>query len=144
MAGHRNTLNRSLRDADRIRVLAFAGEPEIAWIEEELATEQMTVQVARSVPQVVSALVEDPPPRAAILVADFDAIAPADLLQLHSIRERGWFGAIVGLGDVPVPLKVSLVVANVLAKPLKRGALKAAIARAGVGMATTKMPKLDG
>jgi hypothetical protein len=144
MTGHPNTFNRSPRDADTTRVLACASGETLTWIEADLDGEPMTLQIARSVEHVVSALVEDPPPRATILVIDFDPITPPDLLQLHSIRERGWFGAIIGIGHVPVPLRTSLAIANVLARPLHRHALRNAISRAGVGLATTKIPRLDG
>jgi hypothetical protein len=114
------------------------------WVEEELADEPITLQIARSIEQVVSALVDDPPPRAQLLIADFDAIAPGDLLHLHQIRERGWFGAIVAIGQVPAPLRSSLSIAHVLVPPLRRHALRNTITRTGIGLATTKMPRVDG
>lgn len=114
------------------------------WVEEELVDEPITVQVARSVEQVVSALVDDPPPRAQILVLDVDSIAPIDLLQLHQIRERGWFGAIVALGQVPAALRSSLSIAHVLMAPLRKNSLRNTITRAGIALPTTRMPKIDG
>jgi hypothetical protein len=140
--GHPNVRGRTPRDNNTIHVLALGPEATIERIESELASEAITLQIARSVPQAVAALVDDPPPRATILIADFDALTPPELLELHSIRERGWFGSIIGIGDVPNDLRTSLAVANVLPQPLRPNILKSAISRAGIGIATTKMPRL--
>ncbi|HEY1816603.1 MAG TPA: hypothetical protein VGG74_29855 [Kofleriaceae bacterium] len=140
---------RSPHDSDEpittIRAVVYVVDAERGkWVDEELADEPITVQVARSVEQVVSALVDDPPPRAQILVLDVDSIAPIDLLQLHQIRERGWFGAIVALGQVPAALRSSLSIAHVLMPPLRKNSLRNTITRAGIAMPTTRMPKIDG
>jgi hypothetical protein len=140
-SGHPNTRTRSPSD-NNTRVLLLVPEATVTAIEAELADQAITLQVARNVSHAVSALVEDPPPRATIFVIDFDAIGAAELLELHSIRERGWFGAVIGLGDVPVELEGTLAVSKVLSQPLRRGALSTAISRAGVGLPTTKLPKL--
>lgn len=144
MAGHPNVRSRAPGSADStVRVLALAGDATLPWIEDELTHETITLQVARSVPHVVSALVEDPPPRATILVCDFDALGAAETMQLHQIRERGWFGTIIGLGRVPDPLRVSLSIGVVIGLPYRAGMLRNAIAGAGIGLATTKIPTLS-
>ena len=142
MAGHPNVRSRADRSDLTVRVLALAGDATLPWIEDELTHETITLQVARSVPHAVSALVEDPPPRATILVCDFDALGAADTMQLHQIRERGWFGAIIGLGRVPDPLRVSLSIGTVIGPPYRAGVLRSAISGAGIGLATTKIPTL--
>jgi hypothetical protein len=124
------------------RALVFAPNPADAkWIDEELAGEQIAVEHAESVNEVVFALTAGPPPRAQILIADFDALSAADVLRLHSIRE-GWYGAIIGLGDVARDLRVSLNVAEVLARPFGVEVLRKAVKRVGVDKATTRMTKL--
>ena len=141
MAGHPNVRSRAPGSPDlTVRVLALAGDATLAWIEEELTHAKITLQIARSVSHVISALIEDPPPRATILVCDFVAVDPAETMQLHQIRERGWFGAIIGLGRVPDPLRVSLSIGVVIAPPYRAHILRNAIARAGIGLATTKIP----
>lgn len=145
MAGHPNVRGRTPQDADlTVRVLVLAGDATLGWIEEEFTGERITWQVARSVSHLVSALVEDPPPRATILVCDFDALDAAATMQLHQIRERGWFGALIGLGRVPDPLRTSLAIGMVLAPPYRKNMLRNAVSRAGIGMATTKIPTIDG
>ena len=144
MAGHPNVRSRAPGSADlTVRVLALAGDATQAWIEEELTHESITLQIARSVSHAISALVEDPPPRATILVCDFDALGAVETMQLHQIRERGWFGALIGLGRVPDALRTSLAIGAVLPPPYRAGTLRNAIARAGIGLATTKIPTLD-
>jgi len=145
MAGHPNVRSRTPQDADlTVRVLVLAGDATLEWIEEEFAGQPITWQVARSVPQAVSALVEDPPPRATILVCDFDAVDAAQTMQLHQIRERGWFGTVIGLGRVPDPLRTSLAIGMVIAPPYRKNMLRNAVSRAGIGLATTKIPTVDG
>ncbi len=128
-----------------IRALVYVVDSaRAAWVEEELVDEPITLQIARNVTQAVSALVDDPPPRAQILILDVDSIAPVDLLQLHQIRERGWFGAIIAIGQVPAALRSSLSIAHVLIPPLRRFALRNTVTRAGVALPTTRMPRVDG
>jgi len=144
VAGHPNVRSRAPGSPDQtVRVLALAGDATLPWIEEELTHATITLQIARSVSHVVSALVEDPPPRATILVCDFDALGAAETMQLHQIRERGWFGTIIGLGRVPDPLRVSLSIGVVIGLPYRAGILRNAIAGAGIGLATTKIPTLS-
>jgi hypothetical protein len=128
---------------DVIRVMVFAPDPTIErWIEGELTSRGMTWQVGRTVEHVVAGLVEDPPPRAQVLVADFDAMSALDVLRLHSIREDGWFGILIGLGEVTRELRTSLRVEHVLRPPHVQGALADVIGNAKLTLATTKIPTI--
>jgi hypothetical protein len=128
---------------ERVRVLVYAPSPTRAsWIEDELAGKAVLVQIGFSVEQVVSALVEDPPPRPQVLVADFDDIGPGELMHLHVLREQGWFGRIIALGDLPPALISSLAIERVIGAPFPRHALREVITNAGLVAMTTKMPVL--
>jgi hypothetical protein len=129
---------------DVARALIYAPDPtRAAWIDEELAKEAISVQVTRTVEQVVAALIDDPPPRPQFLIADFDAMSPTDLLQLHTIREQGWFGTVIALGTVPMALRKSLNIDRVLTPPFVRNSLRNAIDSVGVLLTTTRIPKIS-
>src|SRR5206468_3469760 len=107
------------------RVLMFAPESAVMrWIRDELDDERLLLLVAPGVREVVTMLVDQPPPRPQILVADFASLGPADVLHLHSVRDRGWFGSVIALGAVSAELKSSLNIGRVLERPLVDGALR--------------------
>jgi hypothetical protein len=129
-----------------LRVLVYAPDPQTdQWIDFELRKERVVVQLARSVAEIVSALVDDPPPRPQILVADFDFMTAGELLHLHSVREHGWFGNVIALGCVPLTLRLSMRIERVLSAPYARDTLRAIIAHAAqMATCTIKMPKITG
>jgi hypothetical protein len=107
-----------------VRAIIFSPATERErWIEAELARARAMIQIGYSVRQLVMALCEDPPPRPQILIVDMDSLAPAEVVQLHAIRERGWFGTIVALGNVPPALRRSLQIEKVLTVPFVEDAL---------------------
>jgi len=135
--------DRSAANSPRIRVLVFApSESRLSWIESELVDEPVMVQIGHSVSQVVSALVEDPPPRPQVLIADFDAMNGGEIMHLHLLREQGWFGRIIALGNLPASLKSSLAVEHALRPPFATGALRDVIAASTFDTSTTKLPIL--
>src|SRR5262249_26366072 len=124
------------------RVLLYAPDPEVLrWMEGELAAEPYYLQIARSPREIVRALIDDPPPRPQILIADVDALTARDVLGIHSIRDRGWFGSVIAVGALSIELRTSLAVETVVAR-LARGALREAVTAIGLHRATTKQPKL--
>ena len=124
-----------------VRVLVFAPRRAAA-IEAELADKTVMVQIGFSVAQVVSALIEDPPPRPQILIADFDDMGAGEILHLHVLREQGWFGRIIALGDLPSALRSSLGIDRVVTAPFKREVLREVLRNAGFAGPTTKLPVL--
>jgi hypothetical protein len=128
---------------EQIRTLIYAPEPtRAAWIESELARAPITVtiQVGRRVRTIVSALVKDPPPRPQLLIVDFDAITPGELLELHAIRDKGWSGRLIALGVVPRELRASLAVDHVLTAPFIRDSLLDCVAGTRHATQTVPMP----
>ncbi|MBA3541895.1 MAG: hypothetical protein H0T79_19930 [Deltaproteobacteria bacterium] len=126
-----------------IRVFVHAPvSPRHEWIESELDHHGALVQVGRTITAVVTALVDDPPPRAQVFVVDFDALSPGEVLELHALRERGWFGAIIALGTVGDILRSSLSIDRVLCPPLVAGLLCETIDGLGLHAVTVRMPTL--
>ena len=120
--------NASLR-GEPLSVVVFAPTAVVGrWIESELERDpEAMVQIARSVPQLVASLVNDPdPPR--LLIIDIDAIEAGDLFALHEIRPRGWFGSIVAIGHVPKALRDSLGVDRVITPPFSQDQLRDVLA----------------
>jgi hypothetical protein len=68
-------------------------------------------------------LVEETGPRPQILVIDLDALTAGELFHVHQIREHGWCGTIVALGQVPPSLRASLKIARVIRAPFVDRAL---------------------
>jgi len=138
------TRTSGLAEPVHVRVLVYARQaPRATWVETELQHRAVMVQLGFSVAQVVSALTEDPPPRPQILVADFDDMDAGELFHLQVLREQGWFGRIIALGDVPLALCESLSIDRVIGAPFPRDALREAISETGGGPRnTTKMPAI--
>lgn len=146
--GHPNTFARGTRTSRRkdpaVRVIVFApAEQRATWIDNELERIDAVVQTARSVAQIIDALVEDPPPRPQVLVLDLDSIKAGDLLYLHLVRERGWCGRIIGLGTAPPALRASLGIERMLNTPFVRDSLADAVGEIGFHTATKKIPLFD-
>jgi hypothetical protein len=144
MAPHprlRRTRDVVQRPEPALRVLAFAPGSEIEdWIVSEISRLDAFVQIERNVENVIAALIEDPPPRPAILVVDFDKMQGGAVMQLHAVRERGWCGVIIGVGMVPIPLRSSLGIERVVAIPATDGDLSKAIEGVGFTSQTVRIP----
>lgn len=130
-----------VRPEPALRVLAFAPGSEVEdWIVSEISRLDAFVQIERNVENVIAALIEDPPPRPAILVVDFDEMDPGEMLQLHALRERGWCGVIIGVGMIPIPLRSSLGIERVVSLPAADGDLASAIEAVGFTSQTVRIP----
>lgn len=139
----RGTPRDELQPGDQIRALIFANEASRAqWIESELsrAPISITIQVARKVRTVVSALLRDPPPRPQVLIVDFDAVNAGELLELHEIRHDGWGGKLIGLGSIPPALCASLGVDVILEAPFVRDSLLDCVAGTRHSSVTVAIP----
>ena len=125
-----------------VRALVYAPESyRLQWIDSELI--DVSVQVVRTIAEVVTALTEAPPPRPQLLVADFDAMTGAQVLELHDIRAQGWFGNLIAIGKVPVALRQSLRIARVLTPPFLRDSLREAVSSACHATQTVRFPRVS-
>jgi hypothetical protein len=141
----RGTPRGSTAPGEQIRTLVFAPEPtRAAWIDRELSHAPITIQIGRSARNVVAALTRDPPPRPDVLVVDFDAISPVELVELHAIRPGGWFGRLIAIGHVPLELRTVFGVDDVLATPLVRDSLLDCVAGTRHAAVTTACPVIPG
>ena len=126
-----------------VRAIAYSPTPHrIRWIEGELDRDGTLLQVSRNIRGLVTALLDDPPPHPQILVLDLDGMSPAELMYLHVVRERGWFGSSIALGKVPDLLRISLTIDQVLTPPFVRDSLRDAIAALNLRAETTQMPTI--
>jgi len=131
-------------DGALIAVFYAPDEPIATWIEDELEqADGARIQCARSMAAVVKALTLDPTPRPNVLIVDIDGLEPGELMELHSLRQLGWFGSLIALGTVPVDLRKSLAVDYVLAPPFHKNALRNAIATVRTPPATRRIPVIQ-
>lgn len=112
------------------------------WYESELAALDMKLDIARSAGDAVAALVDDTAHRPQILFVDFDPLTAVDVMQLHAIRDRGWFGVIIAVGDVAADLRRSLNVERVLPANTTGAVLRETVTKLGLYRPTTRMPPL--
>lgn len=110
----RATARIAITDTDPVRALVLAPAHE-TWIRGELAGTGLKTRFAQRVEDVVAALVEEPPPRPQMLLVDLAAISAGELLYLHSIRERGWFGTVIAIGRAPLSVRASLGIERAVA-----------------------------
>jgi hypothetical protein len=123
-----------------VRAIVYAPvESRYEWIERELLHEDIVIQTARGIRQLIAALVDDPPPRPQILVLDFDALGPGEILELHTIREQGWCGTIFAIGKVPVGIRKSLRIEQIM-HTLVDNSLRIAVSEVGFDKQTRRLP----
>ena len=123
-----------------IHVVVYAPTPERReWVEQEL-TVDATIQLAHGVDELVSTLIEDAHPRPQLLVVDLDRLSAGELFHLHKIREHGWCGGLIALGQVPPSLRASLQVTRVLGAPFLEHALADELVRSRCATEEKTMP----
>ncbi len=146
MATHPRVLARGTRQNVQVgpRTLVYVPGLFSGWVESELDGTRALVQVGRTFEQAVAALVDDPTPRPQVLVLDFDALTAIELVELCSLRERGWFGSIIALGDIPKALSTQIGIECVLRPPVHGHALREAMAELRFDHVTCVIPRVTG
>jgi hypothetical protein len=123
------------------RIAGIAKDPGLArWMREELADARFLLEIADDARVVVLALTEGAPPYPQILIVDLDELSPAELVELHAIRDR-WFGAIIAIGVASPDLRTSLAI-DFAVPPFRPGLLVKAVREIGLSRRTTRMEKL--
>ena len=124
-----------------LRALIYSPSDErVAAVEQAL--EGFVLIVARSVRGLVETLIDDPPPRPQVLVVDIDLLSAGELIELHAVRDGGWCGHMISIGDVPNTLRRSLGIETVLAHEFSAAALYEAISQLPFEAATIPLPVL--
>lgn len=131
--------------AERVRVFVYVGDDtRREWVESELKSTSVVVQTGRSLEDLVCALVEDPPPRPQVLVADFESMSRDELDKVAQIRQLGWFGMVFTVGRTSMAIRNTLHIERVFPTPLQRNALKAAIAGVSHEAQTLRIARIMG
>lgn len=97
---HRAQVARHRSVAERERVLVFARDPAfLRWIDHELFGERLSTTVVSTLADVVASLTLVPPPWPCTLILDGAELTAGDGALLSSIREAGWPGIVIAVGD---------------------------------------------
>jgi hypothetical protein len=118
---------RAVRADGRPEVLVYAPEPYIQrWILDELIDTDPMVQVVRTTPEVMTALLRDEPPRPRVLILQVDGIPARELMSMRVLREEAWTGTIIVVGHhgVPHPLKLELQIDHIVRSPFAANQLR--------------------
>jgi hypothetical protein len=92
------------------------------WVEHETFGERMTIEFVDQLADALSNLASKPPQ---LLIVDADAISRAEVELLAEIRDAGWRGKLIAIGDVnPRSLGVDLALERKFDCELLRNALK--------------------
>ncbi len=126
-----------------LRVMVYTPDENRA-AELERALDGYIIQLARSTRMLVTALALDPPPRPQVLVIEIDPLSPLELLELHRLRDNGWFGTIIAHGDVPDSLRRSLQIEVIFPRSPAASLLRETISSLPFESETTRLPVLRG
>lgn len=106
---HRAQVTRRRNLDERDRVLVFARDPAVLrWIDHELFGERVSTTVVSTLTDVVASLTLVPPPWPRYLIIDAQEISPADIRLMAAIREAGWPGVVLAVGDASSAVHQSL------------------------------------
>src|SRR5678815_1282576 len=115
-----------MRGGTRITVFA-PKRGTLRWIVDELADEPHEVESVESIGLLVARLTEHPAPQPLVAIADFDAMTGAEIAKLEGLRERGWDGTMIALGQPTFEARAALHIRHVIARPFGSEVLRKAV-----------------
>jgi hypothetical protein len=128
---HRAQVSRRRNLEERDRVLVFARDPVVLrWIEHELFGEPVSSSIVDSLTDVVATLTLSPPPWPRYLIIDAAELSEPDIRLLGAIREAGWPGAVIAIGDASTDAHRSLGIDAVVPRTLGCEVLRNELKRA--------------
>lgn len=143
LAAHRARSPRRRGRVNRDRVLVYAPDPELRlWIEHELFGERVTSQIVDSLGDVATTLTLVPPPWPQLLIVDVTAISSGDVETLRAVRESGWSGVVIAIGEPSETLHRALGIDLALPATRTPEALRTAMKHVGVERPTVPLRRL--
>lgn len=143
IAAHRAQAPRRRFREDTARILAFAPREEVRlWIEHETFGERVSVEFVNAVADIITGLTLVPPPWPRLLILDADAISSTDLEFLAAIRQSGWDGAVIAIGDASRLLQRTLGTDVVLPRTLDCELLRNTMKQLASGPTTSRMRRI--
>ena len=122
---HRAQVTRRRNDAERDGVLVFATDPAfLRWVDHELFGERFTSTVVSTLTDVVANLTLIPPPWPRTLIVDAAELSANDCQMLGAIREAGWPGIVIAVGDECSDLRRTLGIDVTVPRSFKCEALR--------------------
>lgn len=144
VAAHRSHAPRRRRVPSACeRVLVFAADPDIRrWIEHELFGERVTTDYVDSPAEVVARLTLVPPPWPQLLVVEAALLPCEESETLGAIRQAGWPGMVIAIGEVSDDVERALSIDRVLSRRLGSEILRSAIRDVGAERPTVPFRRL--
>jgi hypothetical protein len=116
------------RPRARRQILVFTRDPGFRlWVEHETFGEHVSIELVDALADVVTSLTLVPPPWPGLLIVDVDALPPDEVNGLAAIRDAGWPGIALAVGDAPAWLQRSLSTDVILPRTLKCELLRNAL-----------------
>src|SRR5579884_440565 len=125
------------------RALILAADPDVRrWIEHELFGESVALQFVSTLAEIVGTLTLVPPPWPRLLVLDMTAVPPAEAPLLRTLRDAGWPGKVIAIGDLTAGTRLRLGIDRVLPRAFKAERLRNAVKGAGSEEPTVRIRRL--
>jgi hypothetical protein len=136
VAAHRARPRRRLHD-HKDRILVLASDPAVRlWVEHDTFGEPVSVELVDSLADIVTTLTLVPPPWPQFLIIDVDAVSRWDFGLVAAIREAGWAGAVIAVGNPCEELQLALAIDLVLPRTFECERLRNAIKRVRLAAAS--------